>query len=62
MLVNQMNGVYAVKNRDLSLVYGDIWELLGKLDSYSFEHVPRAQNAKADKEVNRVIDEYLKRE
>ena len=61
MLVNQMNGVYAVKNRDLLLVYEDIWRLLNKLDSYSFEHVPRIRNLEADKEVNRVIDEHLKR-
>jgi ribonuclease HI/probable phosphoglycerate mutase len=62
MLVNQMNGVYAVKNKDLLSVYDDIWALLNKLDTYSFEHVPRMQNVEADMEVNRAIDEYLKRE
>jgi ribonuclease HI len=62
MLVNQMNGVYAVKNQDLMLVYNDIWKLLNKLDSYSFEHVSRTQNVEADREVNRVIDEHLRRE
>jgi hypothetical protein len=62
MLVNQMNGVYAVKNQDLVPIYNDVWVLLNKLDAYSFEYVPRAKNVEADREVNRVIDEYLKRE
>lgn len=62
MLVSQMNGVYAVKNQDLVPIYNDIWELLNGLDSYSFEHVSRMRNAEADREVNRVIDEHLKRE
>ena len=62
MLVNQMNGVYAVKNQDLLSVYNDIWVLLNKLDSYSFEYISRTRNAEADREVNRAIDEYLKRE
>ncbi|MCL1839868.1 reverse transcriptase-like protein [Candidatus Saccharibacteria bacterium] len=62
MLVNQMNGVYAVKNQDLVPVYNDIWALLNRLDSYSFEYISRMRNVDADREVNRVIDEHLKRE
>ena len=62
MLVNQMNGIYAVKNQDLLAVYNDIWGLLNRLDAYSIEHVSRLQNTEADFEVNRVIDEYLRRE
>ena len=62
MMVNQMNGVYAVKNQDLMPIYNDIWALLNKLDSYSFEYVTRTKNTEADREVNRVIDEHLKRE
>ena len=61
MMVNQMNGVYKVKNQDLMQVYMDVLELLKKLDSYSFTHVPRSQNAEADAEANRAIDEALAR-
>lgn len=61
MMVNQMNGVYKVKNQDLMQVYMDVLELLKKLDSYSFTHVPRSQNTEADAEANRVIDEALAR-
>ncbi|MBR3176874.1 reverse transcriptase-like protein [Candidatus Saccharibacteria bacterium] len=61
MMVNQLNGVYQVKNMDLMNVYTDVLGLLSKLDSYSFTHVPREQNKEADAEVNRVIDEYTTR-
>ena len=61
MMVNQMNGLYKVKNQDLLQVYTDILELLTHLDAYSFTHVPRSQNAEADAEVNRVIDENVNR-
>ncbi len=61
MMVNQLNGVYQVKNKDLMQVYADVLGLLSKLDSYSFTHVPREQNKEADAEVNRVIDENTMR-
>ena len=61
MMVNQMNGVYKVKNHDLMQVYSDVLGLLSKLDSYSFTHVPREQNKEADAEVNRIIDENTTR-
>lgn len=61
MMVNQLNGVYQVKNLDLMQVYSDVLGLLSKLESYSFTHVPREQNKEADAEVNRVIDENVAR-
>ena len=61
MMVNQLNGVYQVKNLDLMQVYSDVLGLLSKLDSYSFTHIPREQNKEADAEVNRVIDENTTR-
>ena len=61
MMVNQMNGVYKVKNSDLMQVYMDVLEKLKGLESYSFTHVPRSQNSEADTEANRVIDEALAR-
>lgn len=61
MMVNQMNGIYKVKNADLWQVHQDVLKLLSKLDSYSFVHVPRSQNVEADAEVNKVIDQYTTR-
>ncbi len=56
MLVNQMNGIYKVKNADLMQIHADVLKLLEKLDSYSFMHVPRTQNVEADAEANRQLD------
>ncbi|MBQ1372636.1 reverse transcriptase-like protein [Candidatus Saccharibacteria bacterium] len=61
MMVNQMNGVYQVKNKDLLQVYNDILKLLENLESFSFKHVPRYKNQEADAEVNRVIDANIAR-
>ena len=61
MLVNQMNGVYKVKNKDLMQVHMDVLKLLEKLDMYSFTHIPREQNVEADTEVNKVIDFHTER-
>ncbi len=57
MVVSQMNGVYQVKNRDLWELVDDIDEILRHFEHYSFRHLSRAQNAIADAEVNRVLDE-----
>jgi ribonuclease HI/ADP-ribose pyrophosphatase YjhB (NUDIX family) len=62
MMVNQLNGVYPVKNKDLLQVYEDVLKLISRLDSFSIVHVPREQNREADAEVNRAIDEHMRRE
>jgi ribonuclease HI/ADP-ribose pyrophosphatase YjhB (NUDIX family) len=61
MMVNQMNGVYKVKNPDLLQVHADVLKLLEGLEAYSFTHVPRSMNEEADAEVNKVIDLYTQR-
>ena len=61
MMVNQMNGVYKVKNQDLMQVHADVLKLLENLEAYSFSHIPRGQNIEADTEVNRVIDANTQR-
>jgi ribonuclease HI len=61
MMVNQMNGVYKVKNPDLFQVHNDVLKLLDKLEAYSFTHIPRELNTEADAEVNRAIDQNVRR-
>jgi ribonuclease HI/ADP-ribose pyrophosphatase YjhB (NUDIX family) len=61
MMVNQMNGIYKVKNPDLMQVHEDVLKLLAQLEAYSFTHVPREMNVEADAEVNRVIDANMTR-
>lgn len=55
MAVNQLNGVYSVKNKDLIPIYNDVLKLLEQIENYSFEHVVRGQNREADAEVNKII-------
>ena len=61
MMVNQMNGIYKVKNPDLMQIHADVLKLLENLEAYSFTHVPREMNVEADAEVNKVIDANLTR-
>ena len=61
MMVNQMNGIYKVKNPDLMQIHADVLKLLENLEAYSFTHVPRELNVEADAEVNKVIDANMTR-
>lgn len=57
MMVNQFNGLYRVKNRDLLTIFDDIQELLEGFEAYAFTHVVREQNSRADQEANAAIDQ-----
>lgn len=61
MVVNQLNGIFRVKNHDIKPVYGDIQSKLGQFEAISFTHVPRSQNTIADSEANAAIDKILKK-
>lgn len=61
MVVNQLNGVFTVKNRDILPIYKDIRSKLEQFNAVSFTHVPREQNVSADSEANAAIDKILKR-
>src|SRR3989344_4888587 len=56
LVVNQMKGVYKVKNRDLWPTYEAIKELLSHFKQVSFTHVPRELNKIADGMVNECLD------
>jgi len=56
LVVNQMKGIYKVKNRDLWPTYEAIRELLGSFKHVSFTHVPRELNKIADEMVNECLD------
>lgn len=61
MVVNQLNGIFTVKNKDILPIYNDIQELLTNFESVSFTHIPRSSNTIADAEANRAIDDILKK-
>lgn len=56
LVINQMKGVFKVKNRDLWPLYEAIKEQVTKFKKVTFTHVPRELNKLADAEVNTTLD------
>lgn len=48
LLVNQVNGAYKVKKPELSVLKEQVDSLVGQLEDFRIEHVPREQNEVAD--------------
>ena len=61
MVVNQLNGVFTVKNQDILPIYNELQEKIDQFDAISFTHVPRSENTIADSEANLAIDKILKK-
>ena len=57
LVVNQMNGVYKVRNQELAPLHKDVKALADSFEKISFSYVPRELNKTADAEVNRILDE-----
>ena len=57
LVINQMRGVFKVKNRDLWPIHDAIQQLAKQFRKITFTHVPRELNKLADAAVNRVLDE-----
>lgn len=58
LVINQMKGIFKVKNKELMSVHKIIKELVANFDEVSFTHVPRELNKLADAEVNRILDAH----
>ncbi|HEX4662201.1 MAG TPA: reverse transcriptase-like protein [Candidatus Saccharimonadales bacterium] len=56
LVVNQMNGLYQIKNRDLWPIHERIKQLVASLESVRFIHVRREFNRLADGMVNKILD------
>jgi len=56
LVVNQMKGIFKVKNRDLWAVHQTIKDMLPRFEKVTFTHVPREYNRLADAAVNRTLD------
>jgi ribonuclease HI len=59
LIVRQISGQYKVKNAHLQPLYLQARGLLQRLQSWRIKHVPRAENAQADKLANQGIDEKI---
>ncbi len=58
LVVNQMNNVYRIKNRELWPIHERIRELVLKFDKVTFSHVKREFNQLADGMVNKILDAH----
>lgn len=62
LVVNQLNGLYSIKNRELWPINERIQSLLKSFDRVDFKHVPRELNGMADALVNKYLDEHTTEE
>ena len=60
LVVNQMKGIYKIKNRDLWPIHQSIKEMIPKFDEVNFTHIPREMNKLADSIVNETLDEHTR--
>ncbi|MDB5166869.1 MAG: Ribonuclease [Candidatus Saccharibacteria bacterium] len=58
LVVNQLNGLYKIKNRELWPINERVQALLEQFESVKFHHVPRELNKMADALVNKFLDEH----
>ena len=57
LVVNQMKGLYKVKNQELAPLYQEVKALANSFEKIQFTYIPRELNKEADGEVNRILDE-----
>lgn len=58
LVVNQMKGIYKVKNKDLAVVYEQIKKLCLEFKEVKFVHVLREFNKLADAKANQLMDSH----
>ncbi len=56
LLVQQLNGVYRVRNPGLAPLWAEVKRLARSFEQVTFEHVPRGRNRAADALANRAMD------
>jgi ribonuclease HI len=56
LLVRQMNGQYKVRQPHLKVLHGQAKQLESGFGRVVYEHIPRAQNARADRLANQALD------
>ena len=58
LVVNQLRGMYKIKNRELWPIHERIRTLIDLFDKVHFTHVPRELNQVADALVNSILDQH----
>ena len=60
LVINQMRGIFKVKNRDLWPIHASIKETAASFKKVNYTHVPRQFNKLADAAVNEALDHAAK--
>ncbi len=58
LMVKQMKGVYQVRNANLLPIYQAVKAVASKIKKVEFRHIPRAENAEADRLCNETMDDH----
>ncbi|MBI4087473.1 MAG: ribonuclease HI family protein [Candidatus Liptonbacteria bacterium] len=58
LVAKQLNGKYKILEPELQPLFVKVWNLKLDFKKVSFVHVPREENKKADRMVNKVLDEH----
>lgn len=58
-VVNQMNGIYRIKDEELKPFFIEVWNLKQDFKKVDFVHVRREHNTAADSLVNQALDTLL---
>ena len=62
LVINQMKGIFKVKNRDLWPIHDAVKALCQEFHKVTFTQVPRELNRLADASVNQVLDQQLQQQ
>lgn len=58
LVVNQLNGAYVIRNRELWPIHERIRSLAAQFEKVTYRHVKRELNQRADGMVNKILDEH----
>jgi len=61
LLVNQMNGIYKVRNKNIEVLVNKAKNLIDKVNNVIIKYIPREKNVYADEIVNNALDEQVYR-
>lgn len=56
LVTRQLNKEYKVKDKKLQKLFVSVWNLVTQIGSVKFYIIPREQNSRADKLVNKALD------
>ena len=59
LVINQMRGVFKVKNRDLWPIHDAVKQLCASFQKITFTQIPREANREADSAVNAALDDHM---